>query len=257
MANLQWDLFINDLISVLWRIFCKINQLYHKQAQQEQVRRQRAMKACQQALDALRLGQYQLKTRAQIQARVDTILQAHKVKTFLQVHVVKPRGQDQFHLEIHPRLRAVAHAEKRDGRFALLTDREEGTAKEHLITYRRKDTAESAFATIKGPINLRPVFHYNPQRIKAHVFICHLALFLRNLLNLVLQAKDIELTPHKALKAVKKVRITEVYFPQIGRLFWVLNHIDPEVQQIFDAVGLNPQQLLKTTGLSPPQTAHC
>ena len=224
----------------------------HKKAQQEQQRRQRALKACQQELEGLRLGQYQLKSREQIRTRVATLLQAHNVKTFLRVKVVKARGQQHFHLEIQPRKRALARAERRDGRFALITDRQELSAKELLCQYRSKNKAESAFATIKGPISLRPVFHYSPPRIKAHVFICHLALFLRNLLNLLLKAKAIELTPQKALKTVKQLRITEVYFPQSGKLFWSLNQIDPEVQQIFDAVGLDPQQLLKTSGLSPP-----
>jgi transposase len=223
-----------------------------KKARQEQQRRQQAMKACQQELEGLRLGQYQLKTRAQIQARVNQVLQAHKVKTFLQVKVVKPRGQEAFHLLFQPRLRAVAKAEKRDGRFALITDREERTAKELLIEYRRKESAESAFATIKGPIGLRPVFHVTPSRIQAHVFICHLALFLRQLLGLLLHAQGLELTPQRALKTLKPIHITEVYFPQIGKLFWILNHIDPEIQKIFDAVQLDPHQLLETSGLSPP-----
>lgn len=223
-----------------------------KKARQEHQHRQQAMLACQKQLGALRLGQYQLKTRAQIRTRVTTILQAHQVKAFVQVKVVKPRGQDQFHLEIQPRQRALAKAEKRDGRFALITDRPELTAKEVLLQYRNKQCAESAFSTIKGPIGLRPVFHYSPSRIKAHVFICHLALLLRNLLKLLLHAKNLELTPQKALKTVKPLRITEVYFPQMGKLFWMLNHIDPEVQEIFDAVELDPHQLLKTSGLSPP-----
>jgi len=223
-----------------------------KKARQEQQRRQQAMKACQQELEGLRVGQYQLKTRAQIQACVDQVLQAHKVKTFLSVKVVKPRGQESFHLLIQSRLRAIAKAEKRDGRFALITDREELTAKELLIQYRRKESAESAFATIKGPIGLRPIFHVTPSRIQTHVFICHLALFLRQLLGLLLHAQGIELTPQRALKTVKPLHITEVYFPSVGKLFWVLNHIDPEIQKIFVAVQLDPNQLLETSGLSPP-----
>lgn len=224
----------------------------HKKAQQEQQRRQRALKACQQELEGLRLGQYQLKSRAQIRTRVATILQDHQVKTFLQVKVVKGRGQESFHLEFQLRKRALANAQHRDGRFALITDRQDLSAKELLCQYRTKNTAETAFATIKGPLSLRPVFHYSPHRIKAHVFLCHLALCLRNLLKLLLQAKELDLTPQKALKTVKQLRITEVYFPQSGQLFWSLNQIDPQVQEIFAAVGLDPQQLLKTSGLSPP-----
>ena len=228
--------------------------IYHnpKKARQEQKRRQQTMAACEKELNALRLGQYQLKTRAQIRARVTTIVQAHHLKPFLQVKVVKARGQDQFHLAIQPRRRAVAKAEKRDGRFALITDHAAQTAKELLCQYRTRACAESAFATIKGPIGLRPVFHYSPPRIKAHVFICYLALLLRQLLNLLLKAKNLDLTPQKALKTLKPLRITEVYFPQVGKLLWLLNQVDPEVQKIFDAVELDPHQLLKTSGLSPP-----
>ncbi len=229
---------------------------HHKKAKEEQKRRQQAMQACQQELEKLRLGQYTLKTREQIRTRVNTILQTHKVKTFLSVKVVKPRGQETFHLEIQPRKRALAKAQRRDGRFALITEDKQRTPKEVLIEYRRKNQAESAFSVIKGPISLRPVFHFSPSRIKAHVFICHLALLLRNLLNLLLEIQDLDLTPQKALKTVKRVRITEVYFPQTGQLFWILNQIDPEVQLIFDAVGLHPQHLLESTGLSPPLTAN-
>ena len=132
---------------------------HHKQAKEEQKRRQQALQAGQQELEKLRLGQYKLKTRDQIRTRVDTILKAHKVKSFLSVKVVKSRGQETFHLEIQPRKRALAKAQRRDGRFALITEDKERTAKDVLLQYRRKDKAESAFSTIKGPLSLRPVFH--------------------------------------------------------------------------------------------------
>ena len=164
----------------------------------------------------------------------------------------KPRGQGQFQLDIQPKKRALSKATKKDGRFALITDRQELTSKDMLIQYRSKDKVESAFSTIKGPVALRPVFHYSPQRIKAHVFICHLALFLRNLLALLLKAKDIDLTPQKALKKVKEVHITKMHFQKIKQPFWILNQIDPEIQKIFDAVEFKPLQLLAAAGLSPP-----
>lgn len=224
----------------------------HKKAKQEQRQRFRALKACQKELEGLRLGQYQLKTHQKIRQRVESILQKHKVKTFLKVQVKKPRGQEQFHLDIQPKKRALSKAEKKDGRFALITDRQELTSKDVLIKYRSKDKVESAFSTIKGPVALRPVFHYSPQRIKAHVFICHLALFLRNLLALLLKAKDIDLTPQKALKKVKEVHITKIRFQKTKQPFWILNQVDSEVQKIFDAMEFNPQQLLDAAGLSPP-----
>ena len=170
----------------------------------------------------------------------------------MKVEVKKPRGQEQFHLDIQPKKRALSKAEKKDGRFALITDRQALTSKEVLIQYRSKDKVESAFSTIKGPVALRPVFHYSPQRIKAHVFIYHLALFLRNLLALLLKAKDIDLTPQKALKKVKEVHITKIRLQKTKHPFWILNQVDPEIQKIFDAVEFKPQQRLAAAGLSPP-----
>lgn len=224
----------------------------HKNAQKEQLQRLRALRACQKQLEGLRLGQYQLKTYQQIRGRIDEVLQKHKVKTFLKVEVKKPRGQEQFHLDIQPKKRALSKAQKKDGRFALITDRQDLTSKDMLIQYRSKDKVESAFSIIKGPVALRPVFHYSPQRIKAHVFICHLALFLRNLLALLLKAKDINLTPQKALKKAKEVHITKIHFQKIKQPFWILNQVDPEIQKIFDAVEFKPQQRLAAAGLSPP-----
>ena len=224
----------------------------HKKAQQEQRVRQRALRACQKELEGLRLGQYQLKTHQQIRKRVEKILQKHKVKTFLKVQVKKPRGQEQFRLDIQPKKRALSKVEKKDGRFALITDRKDLTSKDVLIQYRERSKAESAFSIIKGPVALRPVFHYSPQRIKAHVFICHLALFLRNLLAFLLKAKDIDLTPQKALKKIKEVHITKIHFQGTQQTFWILNQVDPEIQNIFDSVEFKPQQLIAAAGLSPP-----
>jgi len=62
--------------------------------------RQKALKACQEELERLRLGKYQLKKREQIKTRVNTLLQQHKVKPFLSVKVVKPRGQARNWIEV-------------------------------------------------------------------------------------------------------------------------------------------------------------
>ena len=104
-----------------------------KKAKKEQTLRKRRLKACQKELEGLKLGKYQLKTREQIKKRVDETLQKHKVKTLLSVKVVKPHRQDQFHLEIAPKKPALLKAEKKEGRFALITHKETLTSKEVLV----------------------------------------------------------------------------------------------------------------------------
>ncbi len=105
---------------------------------------------------------------------------------------------------------------------------------------------------VKGPISIRPVFVYNEQRIKGHIFICQLALLLRRVLKMLLKLSGIQMTPRRALRQVKSVRIVKKTLSGISKSFWQVNQIPEEVQRIFDAVGLELQQLLRNLQLPLP-----
>lgn len=105
---------------------------------------------------------------------------------------------------------------------------------------------------VKGPIGIRPVFHYNEQHIKGHVFVCHLALLLRCVLKLLMDRAGLEMTATKALKLVKSVYATKVSIPTRGVVLWSLNVVSQESRQIFEAAGLNLVALLQAEGLLLP-----
>jgi transposase len=42
--------------------------------------------------------------------------------------------------------------------------------------YKQLKEVERAFGTLKGPLELRPIHHRLEDRVKAHVFLCMLAL---------------------------------------------------------------------------------
>ena len=113
---------------------------------------------------------------------------------------------------------------------------------------------EQAFGMVKGPIGIRPVFHYNEQHIKGHVFVCHLALLLRCVLKLLLETAGLEMTATntKALKLVKSVYATKISIPTRGVVLWSLNVVSQESRQIFEAAGLNLVALLQAEALLLP-----
>lgn len=113
-------------------------------------------------------------------------------------------------------------------------------------------SVESAFGMVKGPVSIRPVFVYNEQRIKGHIFICQLALLLRRVLEMLLKLSGIQMTSRCALKQVKSVRIVKKTLSGVSRSLWQLNRIPEEIQHIFDAVGLDLQQLLRNLQLPLP-----
>ena len=227
--------------------------LNKKKARREAEAREKAMCACEAELRSLKLGVRFLKTRAQIKKRVQKILKEHKVSKFLHVQVVKPRSTKEFELRIQRRKRALKQQSKLDGRSMVITAPGKMPPKEAYSTYRSgRHSVESAFGMVRGPVSIRPVFVYNEQRIKGHIFICQLALLLRRVLEMLLKLSGVEMTSRKALRQVKSVRIVKKTLSGISKSFWQVNQIPEEIQRIFDAVGLEMQQLLRNLQLPLP-----
>lgn len=220
--------------------------LNKKKAVQEAKAREKSICECEAELRALRLGVRFLKTRAQVKERVKTILESHGVSEFLHVEVVKPRNTGEFQLRIQRRKRALKQQKRKDGRCMLVTAPTAMPPKEAYSTYRDgRHSVESAFGMVKGPVSIRPVFVYNEQRIKGHIFICQLALLLRRVLEMLLKLSGVEMTSQRALKQVKSVRITRKTLSGVPEPLWQLNQIPEESQRIFDAVGLELPQFLR------------
>jgi transposase len=227
--------------------------LNRKKARREAEAREKAICACEGELTSLKLGVRFLKTRTQIKERVKTILKEHRVSEFLHVQVVKPRSTGQFELRIQRRKRALKRQAKKDGRSMLITAPVAMPPREAYSTYRSgRHGIESVFGMVKGPVSIRPVFVYNEQRIKGHIFICQLALLLRKVLEMLLKSSGIQMTSRRALKQVKSVRIVKKTLSGVSEPLWQLNQIPEEVQRIFHAVDLDLPQFLAHLQLSLP-----
>jgi len=73
---------------------------------------------------------------------------------------------------------AVAAEEKLDGKYLLSTTDPSLTAEEVALGYKQLAEVERAFRTLKHTLELRPMNHRLPERIRAHVLLCWLALLL-------------------------------------------------------------------------------
>lgn len=74
---------------------------------------------------------------------------------------------------------AVVDAARYDGKWVLLTNDDTLTAEEAARTYKGLLVIEQCFRTLKSTqIEMRPMFHWLPHRIEAHVKVCVLALLI-------------------------------------------------------------------------------
>lgn len=75
----------------------------------------------------------------------------------------------------------IGKEELLDGAW-VLTGNANLTTEETIAAYKQEAAIESSFRVIKDIIEIRPIYHYNASRVKAHVFICVLSYLVARLL---------------------------------------------------------------------------
>ncbi|TQM89881.1 transposase [Roseinatronobacter monicus] len=94
---------------------------------------------------------------------------------------------------------AVAQAALFDGKLVLLTNVPEITPADAVLKYKALADIERGFKVLKSDIEIAPVHHRLPDRIRAHALICFLALTLHRVMRKRLKAKGHHASPQLAL----------------------------------------------------------
>jgi transposase len=104
--------------------------------------------------------------------------------------------------------KALADAEVLDGTLMLLTSIDAAAMSAAGIVERYKALAdiERGFRVLKSDIDIAPVHHRLPERIRAHALICFLALLLHRLLRLRLKATSSAFSPQRALATLRQIQ---------------------------------------------------
>jgi hypothetical protein len=116
-----------------------------------------------------------------------------------------------------------------------------GTAADIVRLYRAKDAVERDFKTMKSAIDLRPVRHQTDLKLRAHVALCMLALFLQRDLEASLAAADLPLTASWALTEMKTCHLNEAVLPNIEvSIYGVTTPTEPQrrILAALDALDL-------------------
>jgi transposase len=103
--------------------------------------------------------------------------------------------------------KALKHAELVDGKLVIVTNVKDVEIKPIDIIKRYKSLAdiERAFRVLKSEIEIAPVYHRLPQRIRAHAMICFMALILYRVMRERLKMANTNLSPERALAQLKRI----------------------------------------------------
>ncbi len=133
--------------------------------------------------------------------------------------------------------RALNRARMMDGKLILVTNMPDHTPAEIVSRYKALADIERGFRVLKSEIEIAPVFHRLPERIRAHALICFLALVLYRVLRMRLKANDSAYSPERALEIVRRIQFHQVTLHQ-RQAASGLSTMTPEQKELFHAVNL-------------------
>ena len=101
---------------------------------------------------------------------------------------------------------ALADAALFDGKLTLITNAPDLTPADAIARYKALADIERGFRVLKSDIEIAPVYHRLPDRIRAHALICFLALVIYRVMRMRLRAKGHSASPRTALDLLARIQ---------------------------------------------------
>ena len=101
---------------------------------------------------------------------------------------------------------ALKQAELMDGKLMLVTNVADLTPPEVVQRYKALADIERGFRVLKSEIEIAPVYHRLPERIRAHALVCFLALIVYRVMRQRLKLAKSDLSPERALAELRKIQ---------------------------------------------------
>lgn len=111
--------------------------------------------------------------------------------------------------------RALSRARTMDGKLILISNMPDHAPAEIVArAIRHWPISSAAFRLLKSAINIVPMFHRPPNRFRAHVLICFLALVLYQVLRLRLKDKESQHSPARAREIARRIQFQQITLHQ-------------------------------------------
>jgi hypothetical protein len=133
---------------------------------------------------------------------------------------------------------AVHAAEKHDGKFVVHSNDDTLTAEDLALGYKQLMRVEQAWRQLESGLRMRPVFHWAPHRIHAHVFLTVLSLLLERVAEQACGE-----TWRNIRDDLRQIKLAQLSGPN-GRV-WQVTEPRPEARSRLKSLGIaNPPTIV-------------
>jgi transposase len=142
----------------------------------------------------------------------------------------------------------IEQEKKFDGIFVLLSSRYDLKPSEVVESYKNLKEVEMLFDDLKNFVDIRPIRHWLQVRVRAHVFICVLALLLKRIFEIHYLRGKCTMEPLEEISKSKLIKYKVKFSKREDRsqTFPKVTNTTPLQKKYFNMIGIrNPMSLEK------------
>lgn len=107
---------------------------------------------------------------------------------------------------------AIERDNQFDGYYGIQTSEKSMTATDIMDAYHTLWKIEESFRIMKSTLEVRPIFHWKPERIHGHFVVCFLAFMLERKLEFLLDERGVANSPEQIKEALNSMMLAKVEF---------------------------------------------
>jgi len=142
---------------------------------------------------------------------------------------------------------ALKLAQLMDGKLLVVSNVADLKPEDIMTRYKSLADIERGFKVLKSELEIGPVYHRLPERIRAHACICFMALIVHRIMCQRLREGEAGISPERALQTLKRIQHHRVSINGSDPMSGV-GTISPEDAKVFKALKVNlPSQINPVT----------
>ena len=207
-------------------------------AKKEQSRREQRIAAARATVAEVQaqVDSGQIKRTSVIRRRAKNKLKKHKVHALFEVKF----DERERRIILELREDVLAQRALLDGKFVLQTTEVDWTSEKTLQTYREHDEAEKVFQLLKQIVSVRPIRHWNEQRVEAHIFLSILACLVLAVLRYLARQIGLSGGVESLLEMLRKVRrvVVHIHVDELAITQVSLTGLTEDARRLLERIGV-------------------
>ena len=139
----------------------------------------------------------------------------------------------------------IKEEERWDGLHGIITNDFTTKSEDLLCQYKRLWVIEESFRINKHSLSMRPIYHYKPERIKAHILICYLAFSLYRSLQMKLKINSNSMSLERIREELAHVQSSILEDPKTGKMYKMPSILSKEVDLIYKILKIRRSKKAK------------